>query len=78
MKDPILKSLKKLNKKEKEDLFFFFISSKEHDFIQIKGKNFKVNEFEMLKTFIEIGVNVNTRDGFDFTPLFHVKSKEIA
>ena len=78
MKDLILKQLKKLNQQEKEELFFDFLSSKNHDLIQIENTLFKLEEIDIIKAFIELGMDANIINRVGITPLFYVQSKETA
>ena len=82
MKAQILEALKKLNLEEKQDLFFEFICSKSHSLIEIKSQTFQADISDIIKAFIEMGVDVNIKDlniknGYGNTPLFYAKSKEI-
>ena len=49
MKTQILEELNSLNLEEKQDLLFNLVSLNNSNFIKIKDKKFKVNEFEILK-----------------------------
>ena len=78
MKDPILKQLKSLNNQEKQDLFFDFLSSKTHDLIQIKNKEFKATEYDILNAFMEADFDIHLKSILGNNHLFFVKSKAAA
>ena len=78
MEKQILEKLKKLNLEEKQYLFFKFISSNNHDSIQIKGKTFQSSTKVIIKAFIDSDIDVNIKTNFGESVLFGVKSKEIA
>ena len=78
MNEYLVEKLKNLNKEEKQHFFFNFIYSFNYGEIKIKDKLFKTEQVNTVKTLIEAGFDVNTRNYLDATPLFYAQTKEMA